>query len=211
MASATSSPKRPRARRGEGDALREEILDATEGLLLDAGDEESVSIRAVAERVGRTSPAIYLHFPDKDTLIHSVCDRMFQRLADISAAAQAPYDEPTERIRACARSYVEFAVEHPAVYRVLFMGTDDWTGEMGTLDHLQESVAFRSLYDNVANGYERGLFVGPGPELSSLGMWMAVHGVASLLIAKPAFAWPPIDDLVDLVVDTQLRGVLPRS
>jgi AcrR family transcriptional regulator len=170
-----------------------------------------VSIRAVAEKVGRTSPAIYLHFPDKDTLIHSVCDRMFQRLADISAEAQAPLDDPIERVRACARSYVGFAVEHPAVYRVLFMGADDWKSEMATMAHLQESVAFRSLYDNVQAAYDQGLFVGPGPELTSLGMWMSVHGLASLLIAKPTFAWPPVDELIDLLLDTQLRGVLPRS
>jgi AcrR family transcriptional regulator len=170
-----------------------------------------VSIRAVAEKVGRTSPAIYLHFPDKDTLIHATCDRMFQHLADISAGAQAPFDDPIERIRACALSYVEFAVERPAVYRVLFMGTDDWKSEMGTLEHLRESVAFRALYDNVVAAYDGGLFVGPGPELSSLGMWMTVHGLASLLIAKPSFEWPPLADLVDLVVDTQLRGLLPRA
>lgn len=170
-----------------------------------------MSIRAVADKVGRTSPAIYLHFPDKDTLIHSTCDRMFQRLADFSAEAQEPFEGPLERIRACALSYVEFAVERPAIYRVLFMGSDDWKSEMGTLEHLRDTVAFRSLYDNVVAAYEEGLFVGPGPELSSLGMWLSVHGLASLLIAKPSFEWPPVADLVDLVVDTQLRGLLPRS
>lgn len=161
--------------------------------------------------MGRTSPAIYLHFPDKDTLIHSVCDRMFQRLADVSAAAQAPFDDPVDRVRACARSYVHFAVDHPAGYRVLFMGSGDWSDEMGTLDHLSESVAFRSLHDNVVAAYEQGRFVGPGPELSSLAAWMSVHGLASLLIAKPGFEWPPIDDLVDMVVDTLVHGLLPRS
>jgi AcrR family transcriptional regulator len=165
----------------------------------------------VAERVGRTSPAIYLHFPDKDTLILSVCDRLFQRLADVSAAAQEPFDDPIDRIRACARAYVGFALEHPAVYRVLFMDPNDWKSEMGTMEHLRESVAFRSLYDNVVAAYESGVMRGPGPDLTALVMWISIHGLASLLLAKPSFEWPPIDDFVDLVVDSGLHGHLAGS
>jgi AcrR family transcriptional regulator len=167
-----------------------------------------VSIRAVAERVGRTSPAIYLHFPDKDTLILSVCDRLFERLAEVSSTAQAPFTEPVDRIRACARAYVGFALEHPAVYRVLFMEANDWKSEMGTMDHLKESVAFRSLYDNVVKGYEDGTFQGPGPELTALVMWITIHGLASLLLSKPSFEWPPVDTMVDAVIEAELHGVL---
>jgi AcrR family transcriptional regulator len=188
--------------------LRDEILDATEALLVETGDQDAVSIRAVAERVGRTSPAIYLHFTDKETLILSVCDRMFDQLAGVSSAAQAPYSDPVDRIRACARAYVGFALERPAVYRVLFMEANDWKSEMGTMEHLKESVAFRSLYDNVVQGYERGIFRGPGPELTALVMWITVHGLASLLLSKPGFEWPPVDTMVDALIDTQLHGML---
>lgn len=188
--------------------MREEILDATEALLLETGDDDAVSIRAVAERVGRTSPAIYLHFTDKETLILSVCDRMFDRLADVSSAAQAPFTDPVDRIRACARAYVGFALDHPAVYRVLFMERNDWNSEMGTMEHLRESVAFRSLYDNVVKGYDEGIFRGPGADLTALVMWITVHGLASLLLSKPGFEWPPVDTMVDLVIETELHGVL---
>jgi AcrR family transcriptional regulator len=191
--------------------LRDEILDATEALLLETGDPEEVSIRAVAQQVGRTSPAIYLHFPDKDTLILSVCDRMFERLAEESAAAQLPYDDPVDRIRACAHAYVRFALDHPAAYRVLFMEPNDWKSEMGTMEHLRDSVAFRSLYDNVVAAYEQGVFTGPGPDLSALVMWVSIHGLASLLLAKPSFEWPPAEAMVDLVVDTELQGLRARG
>jgi AcrR family transcriptional regulator len=50
--------RRHRARRGEGDRLREEILAAAERLLLETGDESAVSIRAVADAVGVTPPSI---------------------------------------------------------------------------------------------------------------------------------------------------------
>ena len=40
---------RPRARRGDGLRLRDEILEATERLMLASGDADAVSIRAVAK------------------------------------------------------------------------------------------------------------------------------------------------------------------
>ena len=72
MSPASSIPtasRRTRARRGEGERLREEILDAAERLLIETGNRDAVSIRAVAEAVGVTPPSIYLHFADKTELL----------------------------------------------------------------------------------------------------------------------------------------------
>ena len=74
------TPARTRARRGEGERLREEILDVAEDLLVSTGDENAVSIRAIAQRVGVTPPSIYLHFADKESLLWAVCEREFRPL-----------------------------------------------------------------------------------------------------------------------------------
>jgi AcrR family transcriptional regulator len=66
----TPAASRRRARKGEGELLREEILDAAEALLIEKGHPDAVSIRAVAARVGVSPPAIYLHFADKDELFY---------------------------------------------------------------------------------------------------------------------------------------------
>jgi AcrR family transcriptional regulator len=68
---------RPRSRRGEGETLREDLLDATELLMIETGSADAVSIRAIADAVGVTPPSIYLHFPDKESLILAVCERHF--------------------------------------------------------------------------------------------------------------------------------------
>ncbi len=81
-AAPASAGRRARSRKGEGRRLREEILDATEALLLETGAAEQVSIRAVADAVGVTPPSIYRHFPDKDTLIYEVWDRRCGTLDD---------------------------------------------------------------------------------------------------------------------------------
>jgi len=69
----TGVGRRRRAPRGQGRKLREEILAAAERLLRETGDQEAVSIRAVADAVGVTPPSIYLHFADKTDLIFAIC------------------------------------------------------------------------------------------------------------------------------------------
>ena len=49
---------RSRARRGEGDLLREEILLAATRLLIETGNEDAMSIRAIADAVGVSPPSI---------------------------------------------------------------------------------------------------------------------------------------------------------
>src|SRR5690554_5697959 len=80
--SATPTTPRPRARRGEGDRLRTEILEAAEGLLMETASEDAVSIRAVAQAVGVSPPSIYRHFADKDMLLLEVCRHSFNRFAE---------------------------------------------------------------------------------------------------------------------------------
>ena len=90
---------RQRARKGDGDLLRHEILEAAERLLLETGSEEAVSIRAVADAAGVTPPSIYRHFVDKTHLIFEVCSRQFDLLDDAIEAACEAIDDPVEAMQ----------------------------------------------------------------------------------------------------------------
>jgi AcrR family transcriptional regulator len=169
-----------------------------------------VSIRAVADRVGKTPPSIYLHFADKDELLLSVCERGFVALGDRFAEAMEGLDDPVERLQACAKAYVHFALEHPEHYRIVFMVANDLPAEQATLEALRENVAFAPMYRNITDAFEQGLFAGSDPDTASLVMWAMVHGLASLLIAKPSFEWPDVDDLVSACCRQQLDGLRPR-
>ena len=105
--------RRTRAPRGEGDRLRDEILAATEKLLLKTGDESAVSIRAIADAVGVTPPSIYLHFADKDELIYSVCQLQFRKLDEVVSETTAGVDDPLEQLRRRGQAYVRFGVGPP--------------------------------------------------------------------------------------------------
>ena len=82
--------------------------------MIETGDADAVSIRAIADAVGVTPPSIYLHFPDKDALIVAVCERHFEVVRLDASRRRAP--SPTTRSRAsgaAGAAYVRFGLEQP--------------------------------------------------------------------------------------------------
>ena len=212
----TELPRRPRARRGEGDRLRAEILAAAGRLLAERGDENAVSIRMIADAVGVTPPSIYLHFPDKDSLIDAVCEDRFRLFDEALEASCDGVADPLEALRARGHAYVRFALDNPEHYRVIFMTKHD--REM-TLDELVApgedaragARAFAHLVAAVVRAVSAGAIVSPSPVMTAIHLWSGFHGLVSLLISEPGFPWPPVEALVDFLLDAQEQGLLPRS
>lgn len=194
--------RRPRARRGEGAQLYDEILTAATDLLVRTGDKDAVTIRAVAAAVGVTPPSVYLHFADKDELMFAVCQQQFQALADAIDAAVADATDPFAALREGTHAYVRFGLDHPEDYRVLFMSKASEAPPSFGEREIMQSAAFDHLVETV-KACQRAGAVSPDfdPQVASLTVWAMAHGICSLLISKPALAWPPVDVLVDFAID----------
>jgi AcrR family transcriptional regulator len=197
---------RPRSRRGEGETLRDDLLAATERLMIETGSADGVSIRAIADAVGVTPPSIYLHFPDKESLILAVCERHFETFDAVIEQAGASTDDPVESLRRRGRAYVRFGLENPEPYRILFMTRTDGEQQRDVVVGAG-ARAFQHLVDAVQRCIDGGAFRRVDPVLAATGVWTAVHGVTSLLISMPGFLWPDVEALVDHVCDTQTRGL----
>jgi AcrR family transcriptional regulator len=187
---------RRRARKGEGDLLREEILEATEQLLVETGSEEEVSIRAVAQATGVTPPSIYRHFEDKTHLLFEVCARQFGLLDEAIEGAVAGIDDPLLALQARGKAYVRFGIEHPEHYRIMFMGPAyatpaQWSDLLGT-------GSFAHLVTGIQAAIDAGAIAPAGDALTTaLHIWANIHGLTSLLVARPAMPWPDLEAFID--------------
>jgi AcrR family transcriptional regulator len=205
----TPTATRTRARRGEGELLRAEILDAAEQLLVDTGNEDSVSIRAIADAVGVTPPSIYLHFPDKEALLFAVCDRQFDIFQAALNTAARTTDNPTDALERRAEAYVKFGLEHPEAYRIMFMG------RTGIVDKHAEAVktgtgAFTDLVQDVQRAIDAGALRDDiDPTRAAIFLWTGVHGITSLLISAAHFPWGDRDELVRDLCALKLRALRP--
>lgn len=205
------NPPRSRSKRGQGEALRAEILDAAEALLLETGNAEKVSTRAVAQRVGCSSPSIYLHFPDRASLIFAVCQRQFEKLGEILAAAAEVHDDPVERLRAIGRAYTGFALEHPQQYRTMMMDVIAGQAYEKSLEEMQVEFGFDVLYEAVQGGIETGAFADIDPLQAAFSFWCVGHGVVSLMIAKSGIDWGDRSTLCEFALNQAIEGLRVRS
>lgn len=201
--------KRPRAKPGEGDKLRGEILRAAEDLLVEAGSEQAITLRAVARRAGVTTPSVYLHFADKEALLEAVCLRVWAVLGrDVREFAGA-VDDPLRALGRCGRVYANFALDHPVQYRLLMMrpSAGPSVGAKACFDYIVEAAA-RCVEAGIMHGK---------PESLAVGLWSALHGCVTLMIAQPDFGWPDDrDGLIDTIVrmagfGSALSSRIPRG
>ncbi|MDX1510159.1 MAG: TetR/AcrR family transcriptional regulator [Nitriliruptorales bacterium] len=204
---------RTRAARGEGDRLRDEVLEAAEQLLVEAGSTLGVSMRQIADCVGVTAPALYLHFDDKDELFFEVCMRRFGEFHEYLLAAVDGLDDPAERLAALGRAYVEYGLRHPRQYEVLFVDKKELAFE--GRDDIEELPGYRAmqlLVDTITDGIERGVFRRVDPWVCAVDLWAQTHGLVLTIttLNEGDTPFPPVDEqqVIDLSMERTLHGLL---
>lgn len=173
-------PRMPRAARTyhHGD-LRRALLDAALQIVRREG-MAALTLRAVARRAGVSHQAPYNHFADRDALVAAVAQEGFERLAAALAKARADAgaDNPVGQLQEGGVCYVVFAVEHPALFRVMF-GPE--LADRST--HPELSRAARAVFNDLLAPAGT-LLARPlsGGDAVGVTLWAAVHGLAMLLI-----------------------------
>ena len=192
-------PTRQRNKRGQGELLRNDLI-ATSIAMIE--NNERLSLRSVARRVGIATTSIYLHFPDLDHLLAAVVDRSFIELAATAAEAGKNASNPADELRKRCRAYTHFGLDHPRLYQVMFQADLP----LATIGADPTQTPGRRAFQNLVAAVDRCLQAGPARldedpfRLASL-IWTAEHGIVLARIARPTFPWPPLDPFVDEMVD----------
>lgn len=212
----TASESKPRRRtrspRGQGEQLREEILGAAEQMLIETNDESALSIRAIASAVGVTPPSIYLHFADRNDLVFAVCERQAEQVDHVMEETAEAGADPWDRIRLRGLAYLRWGLANPEHYRILMMSRPDSTPERFVATRLADtSGGLGAVADDIGLAAAAGLIApvdDPGKEAELF--WMVIHGMVSMLIAKPDYSLGPAEELYAAMFDLVYRGLAPR-
>lgn len=198
---------RERNRRGEGARLRADILAAATSLLEKTGNEEAVTLRAVARQVGIAAPSIYAHFADREAIVDEIVDTAFADFNAAIGAAVASAAGPLERLRAGCAAYLRFAAERPNRYKLVFE-RQYLTGGPGEPVPAIRRQSFEALVAAVQACIDAGLSAGTDAELDSTAIWIALHGYATLHALMPGWPWPDADALLDRIISgaAQITG-----
>ena len=79
LANPDGAGRSARKPKGEGHVRRAEILAAAERIFVEHG-YEGATIRKIADEVGLSSTALYMHFAEKGEILHEICRGAFERL-----------------------------------------------------------------------------------------------------------------------------------
>lgn len=174
-------------RRGRGDPsrdVRRAILDAAGALFVEHG-LAGFSLRQVADRIGYSPTAIYLYFTDKEELLFEVVGEGFAEFGERLQAAYDGSERPIARLEAIGRAYIDFGLERPIHYRLMFMERPEFLrrprpGQGGaTIDAF--GVLFRTVGELQAAGYA----ADSDPRTVAQLLWSGVHGIVALAITMP--------------------------
>ena len=209
---AAAPRRRTRSPRGQGEHLREEILAAAESMLIETNDESALSIRAIAAAVGVTPPSIYLHFADRNDLVFAVCERQAEQIDGVMEVAAKDSTDAWDRIRLRGLAYLRWGLANPEHYRILMMSRPDATPERFVDQRLADTSGLSAVAEDIQLAAAEGL-IAPveDPVKEAELFWMVIHGMVSMLIAKPEFPFGPADELYDAMFDLVYRGLAPRS
>lgn len=195
--------------KGEGHARRAEILAAAERIFVEVG-YEGATIRKIADEVGLSSTALYMHFSEKSEILHEICRGAFQTLQERNAAVIAADAAPADRLRRLIEAYVDFGFANPNAYRLIYLTRPAEAREgADTIAQGLGSELYRSFEAVVAAVEAEGRLNGEVRAVAQA-LWAAAHGVISLMITKPYFDWVDRETLVRTQLDCLFQGFIRR-
>jgi len=167
--------------------LRAAILDAALEIVAAQG-LGGLSIRAIADRIEYSAATIYLYFDSKEALLREVAregfHRLLESLRDAMTRAASDHDPAaaSEALRAAARAYIDFALEHAAYFRAMFEPCDRTAAAAHPHPGADDECCYRSVVDQVER--TAGLALSSGEaSAETVAALATVHGLVSLYLS----------------------------
>lgn len=176
--------------------MREAILSAALKLFSDDG-YDTVTMRKIAEEIEYSVGTIYLYFKDKSEIFFELHNRGFAEFFQKQLTVQH-IEDPLERLTAHGTTYIQFAIDHPEYYDVMFISRTPSKGINKNKHWTEGERTYDLLKLNIRQAMEAGYFKGVDIEVAAFSLWSFVHGIASLFI-RDRMMMVPVESLKPLV------------
>ncbi len=203
-------PKAARSHRkpkGEGHVRRGEILEAAERIFVEYG-YEGATIRKIADEVGVSSTALYMHFRDKSEILLEICQNAFEKLMAKDLQVEARKEPPAQKVRHMLEAYMEFGLANPNAYRLVFLTRpqEATEGAQTVAQKLGRQVFDR--FEKVLEELHASGQLKIDPVVAAQTLWAGCHGIVALIITKPYFDWADRKVLTRSMLDALFEGLV---
>jgi len=101
--------------------FRDQLVARAKAIYAEQG-YEALTVRAVTEAFGMSPMAFYAYFPNKQALVRTIWVDIYRGMLDALLAA-GPGVPPIEKVRAHARTIIEYWESHADDFRVVYLST----------------------------------------------------------------------------------------
>ncbi|MFT7689025.1 MAG: AcrR family transcriptional regulator [Candidatus Azotimanducaceae bacterium] len=181
--------------------LRHTIIEAACEHLRTSG-ADTLSLRALARKVGVSQTAPYRHFDSKSALFAAIAKYGFNLLEiDLRKAREQYSNEVEEALVQTGLAYIYWALANPEKYQLFF---DSSLVEFNHNKDLIEAgtACFAYLVSIIEQGIDEDVFIDKPTDLLAGSLWANIHGITSLLISK--------SDVSELGIESPIVGVIEQ-
>lgn len=97
-----------------------QLLFAAASRLIEAGELDTLTLRRLCREVGVTAANFYNHYPSLDHLLLDVAAEGLDKLRNAMQSMMTKIAAPTDQVVAITTNFVEFGVDHPDLFRLMF-------------------------------------------------------------------------------------------
>lgn len=188
-------------------SLRNEILQVSRKILLDEGFS-NISMRKIAGKINVSATSIYLHFKNKDHLLHSIIEESISELNNTIKSISTSAIDPVQKIEKIARSYIAFGLDRPQEYEVIFMVRPEEMPRYPIEKFRDARKGYELLASVIREGIQQDLIDEQKALSTAYSMWAQLHGVVSVIINKRLDTRLSQNEFINHAVDHIVQGVL---
>jgi len=161
--------------------LKEALISAGLEILSEHG-LEGLSLRNVAKKIGVSHTAPYNHFPDKQALLAAIStaghEQLHQILLDIFEKSK---DTSPNIILEIAWAYLQFALEYPDKFKLMFSGALEEEGDHP--EYIEISRKSIALFEEIiVYCQNKGQLPAGEVDIIAIRIWSLVHGFTCLML-----------------------------
>lgn len=190
--------------------MRELILAAARKLFLKEGFEH-VTIRRIAEEIEYSPATVYLYFTDKDAILCALQEVGFRELFKRQQMLTS-IKHPAEKLRACGRIYMDFAMENQELYDLMFIMRAPMKAFESPADWNMGKDTYEVLQSIIKDCIDQGYLKAESPQIACFSLWALMHGTVSIFIRDRAPMIPKEqqEHVINGILDFTMSELLDR-
>ena len=190
--------------------LRRAILDTARQRLVREG-YKNLSMRKIAHEVSRSPGTIYLYFKNKDAIFYALIDEGMELLCSILEPLQTAEADPLQRLRRLCRGYVEFGLNNPGYYEIMFMSHPMVLERYPKEKYRRNRRMLELTASTLMACADQGVIDITDPLIDATVLWASLHGLVSLVAARRVDIGLAREQLLERAIEHAIDGFRPSS